>query len=236
MSVDQKHVKFTEESEFLALADKALGDALEDGLPTAAEYIRSFISMAEGSGLGLAKLLHGINVRWSDFEKEDGDNFHNWAVRSTGKAGATIQRRICAWEFLSGGYIPDAFKEGIEGFSIKMLTKAYRMAVRQERNKQVGNYNFVHLDYEVKNSDWLALSEAIDEVVVGEVVDRVTGKKPRSNRIKFKVDGRGQVWYYKGKDHGKVVGEAYVNSHDPTIREGAFELLDRAGVTEKDEV
>ena len=231
--LDQKHLRFEEEeSSFLDFADKGLGDSLEDGLETAAKYAQVFVSMEEGSSLGFAKFLHGVNFRWAEFEKEKGDTFQRWAVRSTGRAVATIQRRICVWEWLSGNYIPSEYKDAINSFSIKMLSRAYKISVRHKNNKRVGNYDFEASQYEMENGDWLALSECVDEAMLTDVLDKITGKEPNSNRMSFKIDDTGSIWFYMGKNSA-TIGQLSLGSESQIVRDGIAELMERASITEK---
>lgn len=233
--LDQKPIHFQEESEFLALAEKGLGDSLEEGLDTASEYAQAFVSMEEGSGMGLASFLHGINFRWGEFEKEEGDSFQKWAVRSTSRSAATIQRRVCVWEWLTGDYIPKAYKDAIRGFSIKMLSKAYKASLRHRNNKYTGKYDFEPSGFDLEASDWLSLSECVDEAMLTEVLDKIMGRDPNSNRTVFKLDDNGEVWFYRGKKDSAVIGTLSVHNPSQLVKDGVAELMERAGITERNE-
>ncbi len=238
MTLDQKPTKITEQVSFHDYAQFALGQALEGGLNTAEDYARQFVSMEEGAGLAFCEYLHGINFRWDSFEKEEkeeGDTFQKWAVRSTGRAAATIQRNVCVWEFLTNGYIPAEYREGIESFSLKMLKKAYRVAVRHKNNKITGQYDFEDAGYEMEAADWLALSECIDESMLNNVIDKITGREPNSNRISFKMDDNGDIWFYRGKKDSAVIGNLNVRNPSQLVRDGIAELMERARITERNE-
>jgi hypothetical protein len=230
--LDQKPVKLPEENQFYLLAQKGLGESLEEGLDTAEKYARVFVSMEEGAGLGLAAFLHGVNFRWGDFEKDDGDTFWNWADRATGRAVATVQRSVCVWEWLTGDYIPAGHKQGIEAFSVKMLKKAYKVSLRHKKNKHTGKYDFEESGYDVEPADWLALSECVDDAMLVGVMDKITGRDPNSNRMSFKMDETGSIWFYRGKKDSAVIGSLSVRSSSELVRDGIAELLDRAGITE----
>ena len=233
--LDQKPVRFPEEKEFLILAEKGLGDSLEEGLSTAERYAQVFVSMEEGSGLGLSAFLHGVNFRWEDFKKEEGDAFWKWADRATGKAVATVQRRVCVWEWLTGEYIPEDFSESIGNYSVKMLSRAYRVSLRHKKNKYTGRYDFEPSGYEIEPADWLSLSECVDEAMLSNVIDKITGREPNSNRISFKLEDTGEIWFYRGKKSSAVVGELFVNSDSSLVRDGAREAQERLGATEFNE-
>lgn len=233
--LDQKPIRFQEESEFLALADKGLGDSLELGLDAASEYAQAFVSMEEGSGLGLAKFLHGVNYRWKDFEPEEGDSFQAWAVRSTSRAPATIQRRVCVWEWLNGDYIPARYRDAIRGFSIKMLSKAYKVSLRHKNNKFTGRYDFESSGFDLEASDWLSMSESADEAMLTEVLDKIMGREPNSNRMSFKLNDNGDIWFYRGKKDSSVIGTLNVRNPSQLVKDGIAELMERAGITERNE-
>jgi hypothetical protein len=233
--LDQKPIHFQEESEFLALADKGLGDSLELGLDAASEYAQAFVSMEEGSGLGLAKFLHGVNYRWKDFEPEAGDSFQKWAVRSTSRAAATIQRRVCVWEWLTGDYIPAAYKDAIHGFSMKMLSKAYKVSLRHRNNKFTGKFDFEPSGFDLGASEWLLLTESADEAMLTEALDKIMGREPNSNRTAFKLDDNGDIWYYRGKKDSAVIGSLSIKNPSPLVKDGIAELMERAGITERND-
>lgn len=211
---------------------RGLGEALEEGLETAAEYAKFLVSTEESSGLALARFLHGINQHWVDFEKEEGDDFQRWAVRSTGRHAATIQRRVCVWEMLSNDWIPESHREQILSFSIKMLSKAYRVVLKHRRNNQFGNYDFVEAGYKIPDKLWLALSQCTDEIEVNRVVDEITGRQPNSNRISFKYDDKGQVWAFVGKQEGFAAFSLDWTDADPLVQRVNDEILERLGATE----
>lgn len=233
--LDQKPVKITEQKTFHDYAQYALGQSLESGLDVAGDYLRQFVSMQEGTGLATCEFLHGVNFRWKDVEKEDGDTFQKWAIRESGLSTATVQRNVCVWEFLTNEYIPAAYREGIEGFSLKMLKKAYKVALRHKNNKYTGQYDFEPSGYELEPADWLSLSECADESMLNEVIDKITGREPNSNRMAFKIDENGDVWFYRGKKDSAVIGHLNVNNPSKLVQDGIAELLDRAGISERNE-
>lgn len=234
--LDQRPIRFGEEDEFLVLADKGLGDSLEAGLDAASQYAQMFVSMEEGSGIGLSKFLHGVNHRWKDFEPESGDSFQKWAVRSTSRAAATIQRRVCVWEWLTGDYIPAAYRDSIKGFSMKMLSKAYKISLRHKNNKHTGRYDFEPSGYDIDEADWLALSECVDDAMLVGVIDKITGREPNSNRSSFKIDDNGDIWFFRGKKDSAVIGTLSVRNPSKLVQDGIAELLDRAGITERNDL
>lgn len=234
--IDQKPVKLSFDDGGIddviwAMADRGLGESLEEGLGVASEYAQFFVSSEESSGLALAKFLHGVNSRWLDFEREDDDTFWGWSTRSTGRALATIQRRICTWEFLEGGYIPKDYQKSIRAFSTKMLAKAYVPFLRHSKDKQVGNYEFVPRDYEVTDKHWLKLSECADESMVMEVVREITGREHK-DRKSYKIDERGVLWVYKGNQY-ETMGQLFVDSRSPLVQEAIANFMESAGITEK---
>lgn len=238
--LDQKPVKisykkydeaFSFEDDFLALAEKGVGEGLEDGLQTAEQYARLFVSAEESGGLALGKFLHGVNFRWNDFENEEEEPFWMWSVRATGRALATVQRRICTWEFLDGNYIPKDYYDSIRAFSTKMLAKAYVPFLRHSKNKAVGNYDFVPRDFEVEGKHWLKLSECADEGMVMDVVREITGRE-HADRMTIKIDSKGVLRVYKGRKEYDAIGQLFVDSRSALVQEGIAKLLEDANITE----
>ncbi len=212
-------------SDFFDLADRGLG-ALEEGLEAVGKYAEMFVASEKGSGLGLSKLLHGVNFHWKEIEKDEGDTFKDWSTRSTGLAIATIQRRICTWEFITE-YIPPEHKDAfMNNWTVGMFSRGYRVAVKHTPNKHVGNYNYLPSGNEIEPADWLALSECIDDSMLIEALDKVTGKEPNANRIAFSLTDDGDLVFYRGKKHYTVIGTLSVGSHSDLVLEGIQELLD----------
>jgi hypothetical protein len=196
---------FDEKEILFGIADKALGDSLEfNDLGKVGEALKRFRYLSQASSLSAAKLLHGINQNWMDWDHEEGDTFLEWAVRETGYDRQTIIRRTCEWEFLKGHYIPKEFRSRIEDYTVRQLDKIYSICVTTEENKEGGYLNFVEEDYEIDHDDWLKLSEALDDRAVSDTVREIKGKEKNVNNMSFKVDNDGVVWVYQGKDSQTV--------------------------------
>ena len=85
-------------------------------------------------------------------------------MRSTGLAVATVQRRICTWEFITE-YVPPEHKDAfMDNWTVGMFSRGYRVAVKHSSNKHVGNYDYLPSGYDIEPADWLALSECVDEM------------------------------------------------------------------------
>lgn len=226
--MSQRPVKFPEEKEFLDLADNLLGKALEgEGLEGATLGAQTFVSMEEGSGIGLSKYLHGVNFRWSDFDKEDGDTFQKWAHRATGRNVATIQRSVCVWEWLTGDYIPGSFHDSIWGFNVKMLKRAYKISLHHKNNRRTGNLDFIPSNYKLSPVDWRNLAECTDEGMLIEVLDKITNSEPNSNRNSFSCDDDGNIWYFHGKGDGVIIGQLFNRSDVLQVQQGLAVFLEK---------
>lgn len=206
------------------IAERMLGEALENGIESATRYAVSLVQAEEHSGVALSKFLHGVNSHWLEFETE-GETFPQWSVRATGRELATCQRRLCIWEFLSGDYIPKKYIKRISDFSIRQLSKAYGISVKQVENEN-GYYDFISPEYDISNEQWLALSECRDEGGVIEVVRKITGKEPNSNRNTFRMKN-GELIFYSGKKDGVVLGSLNCRSRDPLVLLGIEEVQER---------
>ena len=215
-------------NDFLALADKGLGE-LEEGLDAVGKYVSMFVETERGSSLGLAKILHGVNFLWKDIEKEDGDTFKDWAMRSSGLAKATIQRRICSWEFITEHLPPEHYEALMKNWNINMLSRGYRVAVKHSENKYVGNYDYLPSGHEIEPADWLALSECVDLPMLIGVLDKITGKEPNVNRTSF-TENDGTIWFHRGSKDSVSIGSFNVYSDSPLVQDGISEALDKLGI------
>lgn len=226
---------FDEKEILFAAADKALGDSLEEGtLGIVGEALRRFRSLSQASSISAARLLHGVNYRWLDFEHEDGDTFLSWAVRETGYDRLTVIRRVCEWEFLSGGYIPQEFRDRIEDYTVRQLDKVYSVCVTAKEDKHKGVLDIVPEDYEIETEDWLKLSEALDDVAVGEAVREIKGKEKNSNHLSLKIDDDGVVWAYQGKS-SETIGQLFVEKEVELVQKAIRRICESSGISRRNE-
>src|SRR5512139_2744736 len=121
VSPDGSVIEYDEKEALLAAADKVLGVALEGSIDSAAEALRRFKNLSYASSVAGAKLLHGINQNWLEWDHEDGDTFLEWAVRETGYDKQTAKKRVCEWEFLNGTYVPKQFRKKIGEYTVRQL-------------------------------------------------------------------------------------------------------------------
>lgn len=233
-SINQKPVSLQEEETVFALADKAIGDSLEEGsFDLAAGVISSYRSLSRASELGVSKVLHGVNRYWNVVPHEDGDTFFSWSVRATGFVSLTVERHISVWEMLDGGYIPEQFREQIKSHTVRQLFKMYSLVVVPKKDSD--RYSFLQLDYEVDDEEWLALSEASDEKRVGEIVLKIKGKERNKNFMSLKIDERGDVFVHQNNET-KFCFSLPVKSRDPLLLKVCRRVMDGAGITQRDEI
>jgi len=214
---------------FSDLAKNFLGQSLEGGIDVATRAVQELREMEQGSALGVSEFLHGVNLRWRDFECDD--TFKQWSADATGYNTATVQRKLCSWEWLTGDWIPGAHLDTIKkNFNNRMLSKAYKLSVKHTENKHAGNYDFVSSGYEFEDGDWLSLSECVDEPMLISVIDKVTGREPNVNRVAFSVRDNGDIVFYRGKKDQAVVGHLNVISDSALVKDGVSEVLKKLGV------
>lgn len=226
---------FDEKEILFAAADKTLGESLEQGsLGMVAEALRRFRNLGWASALSAARLLHGVNTNWQEWSHEEGDTFVSWAVRETGYDAQTIRKRFCEWEFLNGNYIPKPYREKISGYTIRQFDKVYGICVSSKENKEGGYLNIVEEDYQITDDQWLALSEAIDEGMVADVVREIKDKEKNSNHMSLKIERDGTLWVHQGKV-SQTVGQLFVDSESETVEKAIRRICENSGITEKNE-
>jgi hypothetical protein len=217
-------------SQFDEMVVYGLGRVLEEGLEHASPIINGLVEVKEKSGMALCKFLHGINYRWVEIPKEDGDTFWGWAVRTTGFSLPSIQRDVCVAELFAGDYIPIEYREKISEKPMRLLKRMYRVALHHKKTRN-GNYTFVPSEYELDSHDWLRLSEVNDEVSLYDAIDKITNRKPNKNRTSFAVDDNGTLWFFRGNDK-VAIGSLNVFDETPLVQEGVAIFIERLGVKE----
>lgn len=231
---DGSVIEYDEKEVLLAAADKVLGVALEGSLDSAAEALRRFKNLSYASSVAGMKLLHGINQNWQEWEHEDGDTFLLWAVRETGLDLQTVKKRVCEWEFLSGNYVPKPYRSKIQDYTVRQLDKVYSISVSAKENKEGGYLNFIEEDYDISDEQWLALSQACDEEMTGEVVREIKGKEKNSNHMSLKIDEDGTLWVYQGKTQ-ETIGQLFVGKDNPVVQKAIRRICENGGITERNE-
>lgn len=225
--------KFDEKELLFAAADKTLGDALEKGsIGLCAEALRRFRALSWASSIALARLLHGVNQNWMEWEHEKGDTFLDWAVRETGMDRQTVKKRVCEWEFLYGNYVPKEYRRNIAEYTVRQLDKVYSLCVNAEENRQGGYLNIVEEDYQITDENWRALSEAVDEHMVADVVREIKGKEKNSNNMSLKIDADGTLWVYQGKRE-ETIGQLYTEKDSEVVKKAIRRICENSGITER---
>jgi hypothetical protein len=210
-----------EEDYVLELVDRVIGQSLEEGnFQTAWFCLEKFRSMNKASSLGACKVLHGVKVNWDKVPHEEGDTFIEEAIRNSGYAELTVERYVSVWEFLTGNYIPEQFRENIWGQTMRCLLKEASLVVDQE--------------YELDGDDWLKLSEAIDENVIADVCAKVKGKPRNKNHMSLKIDEEGDVWVYQGGNEGFLMSLP-VRDEREFMQKAVRRVVRELGITKKNE-
>lgn len=226
---------FDEKEILFAAADKTLGDSLEAGsLDLVGEALRRFQNLGQASSLSSARLLHGVNQNWMEWEHEGEDTFLSWSVRETGYDKRTVIKRVCEWELLTGNYVPKPYRSKINDYTVRQLDKVYSICVGVKENKGGGYLNYVEEDYQITDEQWLALSEAIDEEMVASVVREIKGKEKNSNHMSLKIDDDGVVWVYQG-NKSETIGQLFVEKKSELVEKAIRRICDNSGITPRNE-
>ena len=232
-SINQNPKVLQEEETVMALADKAVYDSLEHGnFDFAAEVISSYRSLTRASESGVSRVLHGVNNCWEMVEHEDQDTFFTWSTRTTGYVPLTVERYICVWEALSGNYIPEQFLPKIKTHTVRQLFKIYSLVVAPR--KSAVNYQFMDMDYDVQDEEWLALSEAQDDRRVADIVTKIKGKERNKNFMSLKIDGKGDIIVYQNNEQ-EAVGFLNIGSQSLLVHKAIRRIMDGAGITVREE-
>jgi hypothetical protein len=214
---------------FSEIAQNFLGQSLEGGIEVASQAVGKLMEMEQNSALGMSEFLHGVNYHWKEFDADM--TFKKWANESTNYNTAVVQRKVCAWEWLTGEWIPGAYLDTIKkNFNTRMLSKAYRLSLKHSQNKYVGNYDFIKSGYDIEFPDWVALSECRDEPMLIGVIDDITDREPNANRVSFGVSDNGELVFYRGKKDQAVIGSLSVGSDSSLVKDGVSEALKKLGV------
>jgi len=216
---------------FSEIARSLVGQSLEGGFDAVSESMEILRGMEQGSALGVSEYLHGVNYSWKEFCKTHSidDTFKN--VFSSWYDTATLQRKVCSWEMLTGDWIPKEYLDVIKrNYNTKMLNASYRVILKHFQNPHVGNYEYIKSGLDIKTSDYLALSECRDFPAVVDAVKKIKGEDPDKNKVSFTVRDNGDIVFYRGKKDQAVVGHLNVISDSALVKDGVSEVLKKLGV------
>jgi hypothetical protein len=198
--------------------DTVLAQSLEEKDPAIALSVgKGLLGVVRLGGLGLAKLLHGVNSRWKDYEYSG--TIYALAEDELGiLAKATIKRYIAVWEMITGGYIP---KDVLDEVKVKPMRQLVPMA------------SLITQGFDVSTKDWVRLAHAADAGEVAEIVREIKGKPPKkqSMKIVLEEDGTLHCW-----NDGQIydIGMLRVeNETDEIVAKAIERIVNNSGIVRR---
>ena len=204
----------------LDLADRLIGESLELGdFDIAWQGLEKYRALNKASSLGICKILHGVKSNWDKVSHEE-ETFVQEAMRRTGYSQLSIERYVNIWEMLTGEYIPEEFKEGVQGQTIRQLVKVAETVVDQ--------------GYGLEHDDWQAISDAVDYNATMDVCQKAKGKERNKNHLSLKITEIGDIVAYQGQDE-RQVGRLFVLDDDPIVQKSVRRIMRGSGITPRNE-
>lgn len=143
--------------------------------------LRSLKGIEDISGMGIARLLYGVNQWWEETDQDSitNDTFIDWAESVDDTFNSTyIRRCISIYKYESNGTFSD-------------IIKAQPIKFKQ----QIAS----HLDqgYSIDEDEWEKLEECGHVSETGAILREIKGKPPRKNTLQISLqrDGSIQLWY-----------------------------------------
>jgi hypothetical protein len=195
--------------------DNVLAQSLQEKDPVIALSVgKGLLGVVRLGGLGLAKLLHGVNSRWKDYEYSG--TIYALAEDELGiLAKATINRYIAVWEMITGGYIPN---DVLDEVKVKPMRQLVPMA------------SLITQGFDVSTKDWVRLAHATDAGEVAEIVREIKGKPPKKQSMKIVLEADGQLNAWNG---GKIVNIGMLrveNETDEIVAKAIERIVNNSGI------
>lgn len=215
--VDQ-YIPIKMEQSLFDKIDSVLAQSLQEKDPTLAFYAgKSLLGVVRLGGLALAKLLHGVNSRWKDYEW--GGTIYTLAEDELGiLAKATINRYIAVWEMITGAYIPS---EVLEEVKVKPMRQLVPMA------------SLITQGYDVDTKDWIRLAHATDAGEIAEIVREIKGKPPKKQTMKIVLEQDGTLNVWNG---GKILNIGMLRVEDETneiVAKAIERIVNNSGIVRR---
>jgi hypothetical protein len=198
--------------------DTVLAQSLEEKDPAIALSVgKGLLGVVRLGGLGLAKLLHGVNSRWKEYEYSG--TIYALAEDELGiLAKATIKRYIAVWEMITGGYIP---KDVLDEVKVKPMRQLVPMA------------SLITQGFDVSTKDWVRLAHATDAAEVAEIVREIKGKPPKKQSMKIVLEADGTLNAWNG---GKIVNIGMLrveNETDEIVAKAIERIVNNSGIVRR---
>jgi hypothetical protein len=195
--------------------DTVLAQSLQEKDPVIALSVgKGLLGVVRLGGLGLAKLLHGVNSRWKDYEYSG--TIYALAEDELGiLAKATINRYIAVWEMITGAYIPN---DVLDEVKVKPMRQLVPMA------------SLITQGFDVSTKDWVRLAHATDAGEVAEIVREIKGKPPKKQSMKIVLEADGQLNAWNG---GKIVNIGMLrveNETDEIVAKAIERIVNNSGI------
>lgn len=175
--------------DILSAIDEVIADLNEtNNLELAEKALASLKGIEDVSGMGIAKLLHGVNMWWDATNQDEltEDSFEDWAYSvDTSFSSVYIKRCVSIYKYEQDG----TFSERIQAQPIKF-------------KQQIAS----HLDqgYDIDKNEWKQLERSTHESETGAILREIKGKPPRKQTLQMSLtrDGSIELWYQGEKFFG----------------------------------
>ena len=197
----------------LQKVDEIINESLRQKDPyIALDFGKNLIQISQLSGIGLAKLFHGLRENWYIYEI--GDDFDDVAYDHVGRSKATVDRYVRVWEMYEQNLIPEDLSDEIRQKNIK---------------DQIPIASLLSQGYEPDEDEWQELADAPDHASVSAKVREIKGKEPRKSALLIFISSDGNL---SAQQEGHVEFVGYLNIDDEgLIADKAIQrLLKSAGV------
>jgi hypothetical protein len=180
--------------------------------------IGSLLGMQKLSGMGLAKLLWGVNKWWSETGQDGvrGDTFCDYMMATHGfKSSVVVDRYVLLWDTYENNLMPT-------GLRLKPLKDQIAIAQTIEQGYTITPKEWKKLEYAARNGEVLS------------ILREIKGKAPRKNSLQLYEERDGTLvgWDAEGRH---VLGWINVQEEhdDPTIHKGLERIRKGASIIER---
>jgi len=171
----------------LSRVDEVIERAVEEqDLSIIETAIEGLLSVAQISGIALAKTLYVMKFQWDNFNQRQ--SYMDWAVDKFGKKEVTVKRYYRVWEMLVSGDIPREYAKKFETMPIRCLVPIGTMWEQK---------------YPVTSQQWNKLANAPDPSSVNKIIREIKKVEPKENSLQIEWDAEAKsiTGWKGGKPH-----------------------------------
>ena len=175
---------------------------------------RQLREISRVSGLGLAKLIYGMQKNWAEYNDVN-DDFEDTVTSYIDIHRDNVLRYANVWALFDQEIVPEELKEEMQTKNIMDLIPV-GLAIQQ--------------GYEIEQGEWEKIADASNLREVAKVLrEDVKHKPPRKSSIQLYMNRDGTLWAFQDEER-YFIGSLEINDDQYTVQKAIARILNNSGI------